>query len=186
MRPPSRMMLFVVILVVSVVRRAWSGSALRRAAPGMATWFASTVGCEPWKMTAGRRADLAARHSPSLMWSAPFVWMVSTSFKLPGDVMTLDIEWFPHRAMTLDNYVKIFSSIRCCAGAEQRDSAASHRALRAVRRDGGLCVGAHAVSRAATALFTIFLASLMIPTEVSSCRCCSASSSSAGPPATRR
>src|SRR5579863_1086904 len=42
------------------------------------------------------------------MWSAPFVWMVSTSLKYPSDVMTLDIEWFPHR-VTLGSYIKIFA-----------------------------------------------------------------------------
>ena len=30
-----------------------------------------------------------------LVWAAPFVWMVSTSFKFPGDVMTHAIEWLP-------------------------------------------------------------------------------------------
>ena len=29
------------------------------------------------------------------MWILPFVWMVSTSFKLPGEVMTQTIEWIP-------------------------------------------------------------------------------------------
>ena len=42
-----------------------------------------------------------------LVWAAPFVWMVSTSFKFPGDVMTHEIEWFPRRA-TIDNYIRVF------------------------------------------------------------------------------
>lgn len=40
-------------------------------------------------------------------WAAPFVWMVSTSVKLPGDIMTADIEWLP-RAVTGEHYAKVF------------------------------------------------------------------------------
>lgn len=40
-------------------------------------------------------------------WAAPFVWMVSTSFKLPGQIMTRDIEWIP-RAVTSENYATVF------------------------------------------------------------------------------
>ncbi len=43
----------------------------------------------------------------AVLWALPFVWMVSTSFKYPSDVMTADIEWLPHR-VTLDNYLKVF------------------------------------------------------------------------------
>ena len=43
----------------------------------------------------------------AVLWALPFVWMVSTSFKFPGDVMTKDIEWLPHR-ITLNNYIKVF------------------------------------------------------------------------------
>ncbi len=41
------------------------------------------------------------------MWVLPFVWMVSTSFKLPGEVMTQQIEWIP-RHWTLENYIVVF------------------------------------------------------------------------------
>ena len=43
----------------------------------------------------------------AIMWAAPFVWMVSTSFKPPQDVMTAQIEWFP-RTIVLDNYKMVF------------------------------------------------------------------------------
>jgi multiple sugar transport system permease protein len=39
-------------------------------------------------------------------WAAPFVWMVSTSVKLPGDIMTPEIEWLP-RAVTGEHYAKV-------------------------------------------------------------------------------
>lgn len=42
-----------------------------------------------------------------LAWAAPFIWMVSTSFKLPGQIMTRDIEWVP-RKVTTGNYAKVF------------------------------------------------------------------------------
>jgi len=42
------------------------------------------------------------------IWALPFVWMISTSFKYPGDVMTVDIEWLPRR-VTLGNYIRIFT-----------------------------------------------------------------------------
>jgi multiple sugar transport system permease protein len=40
-------------------------------------------------------------------WAAPFVWMVSTSVKLPGDIMTANIEWLP-RSVTGEHYAKVF------------------------------------------------------------------------------
>ncbi|MGH2532995.1 MAG: carbohydrate ABC transporter permease [Thermomicrobiales bacterium] len=42
-----------------------------------------------------------------LAWAAPFIWMVSTSVKLPGQIMTRDIEWIP-RQVTGENYAKVF------------------------------------------------------------------------------
>jgi len=43
----------------------------------------------------------------AVMWCAPFVWMVSTSFKPFKDIMTRNVEWFP-RTVTLENYIKVF------------------------------------------------------------------------------
>ena len=43
----------------------------------------------------------------AVLWALPFVWMVSTSLKYPGEVMTRDIEWLP-RHITFDNYIKVF------------------------------------------------------------------------------
>src|SRR5207245_10008813 len=41
-----------------------------------------------------------------LAWAAPLVWMVSTSVKLPSEVMTRNVEWFP-RHLTIENYAKV-------------------------------------------------------------------------------
>lgn len=43
----------------------------------------------------------------AFLWVLPFVWMVSTSLKPPGEVMTRHIEWIP-RHITLENYVTVF------------------------------------------------------------------------------
>ncbi|MEI9412948.1 carbohydrate ABC transporter permease [Mesorhizobium salmacidum] len=100
------------------------------------------------------------------LWSLPFVWMVSTSFKFPGDVMTKDIEWLPHR-ITLNNYIKVFDYpvIRWGFNSVVQATVSTF-----------LCVLFGAMAGYALArmrfpgrdtLFYIFLASLMIPTEVS-------------------
>lgn len=44
----------------------------------------------------------------TLLWGMPLVWMVSTSFKPEGQVMTYPVEWFP-RVITFDNYFIVFS-----------------------------------------------------------------------------
>lgn len=43
----------------------------------------------------------------AVMWSAPFVWMVSTSLKPFKDIMTRNVEWLP-RTITFENYAKVF------------------------------------------------------------------------------
>jgi multiple sugar transport system permease protein len=99
------------------------------------------------------------------LWAAPFVWMVSTSFKPAAQVMTRDIEWFP-REVTLANYAKVLEYpvvtwainsvvVACIATA--------------------LCVLFGAMAGYALArmrfpgrnlMFMAFLASIMIPPEV--------------------
>ncbi|CAM5761730.1 sugar ABC transporter permease [Labrys miyagiensis] len=97
---------------------------------------------------------------------APFVWMVSTSLKYPSDVMTLDIEWFPRR-ITFDNYIKVFSYPVVRWGLNSLIQAVTSTALSVLF---GAMAG-YALARlkfpGRDALFALFLASLMIPTEVS-------------------
>ncbi len=59
------------------------------------------------RLTVGRVLLWLAGLWLAYMWILPFVWMVSTSFKLPGEVMTQTIEWIP-RTWTLDNYRVVF------------------------------------------------------------------------------
>lgn len=102
----------------------------------------------------------------AVLWALPFVWMVSTSFKFPEDVMTADIEWLPRR-VTFDNYLKVFEYPVVRWGLNSLIQAGVSTVL---------CVLAGAMAGYALArmrfpgrrlIFGIFLASLMIPVEVS-------------------
>lgn len=101
----------------------------------------------------------------ALLWAAPFIWMVSTSFKLPADVMTREVEWLP-RTVTLANYAKVL------------DYPIGRWALNSlvVAAVGtALCVLFGAMAGYALArlrfpgrhfIFVLFLASIMIPSEI--------------------
>lgn len=102
----------------------------------------------------------------ALVWAAPFVWMVSTSFKLPANVMTETIEWIP-RPFTFDNYVKVFSSFPVLRWL--------FNSLVQATVSTGLCVFFGAMAGFALArfrfpgrgvIFLVFLCSLMVPVEV--------------------
>jgi multiple sugar transport system permease protein len=101
----------------------------------------------------------------ALLWAMPFLWMVSTSFKLPAHVMTTEIEWLP-REVTFDNYIKIFEYPVIRWGINSIIQAVTSTTL---------CVLFGAMAGYALArmrfpgnnlIFIIFLASLMIPVEV--------------------
>jgi multiple sugar transport system permease protein len=103
----------------------------------------------------------------ALLWGAPFVWMVSTSLKLPGEVMTVDIEWLP-RHVTFDNYRRIFAEYPVLRwGFNSLFVAAANTALYVFT---GAMAG-YALARlrfpGRDFLFVLFVASLMVPTEVS-------------------
>lgn len=102
----------------------------------------------------------------ALLWAMPFVWMISTSLKFPGDVMTVDVEWLPRR-VTLDNYIKVFTEYPVArwffnsvfvsvvsTGLNIVFGAMAGYALARLRFPGR------------DFLFFLFVASLMVPTEV--------------------
>ncbi len=100
------------------------------------------------------------------LWIMPFVWMVSTSFKYSGDVMSADIEWFPRR-VTVQNYVDIFTKYPIGRWALN--------SVIVVFSSTALCVLAGAMAGYALArldfpgkkiLFLLYIASLMVPIEV--------------------
>jgi multiple sugar transport system permease protein len=102
----------------------------------------------------------------SVLWALPFVWMVSTSFKYPGDVMTVDIEWLPSR-VTFANYIKVFEYPVVRWGINSVVQAGVSTFLCVLF--GAMAGFALARMRfpGRDALFFVFLASLMIPTELS-------------------
>lgn len=101
----------------------------------------------------------------ALVWAMPFFWMISTSLKRPEDVMTPQIEWLP-RVVTLDNYLKVF---------EFPIMRWAFNSLVQATVSTALCVFFGALAGYALArmrfpgngfLFALFVASLMIPAEV--------------------
>jgi multiple sugar transport system permease protein len=102
----------------------------------------------------------------SLLWAAPFVWMVSTSLKHSNEVMTLNIEWLPPHP-TLENYIRIFGEYPVLRwGINSVVVAVISTALSVF---SGAMAG-YALARlrfpGRDILFALFVASLMVPTEV--------------------
>jgi ABC-type glycerol-3-phosphate transport system permease component len=100
------------------------------------------------------------------LWIMPFVWMISTSFKYPGDVMTADIEWLPRR-VTFQNYIDIFTKYPVWRW--------TLNSIIVVFASTFLCVLSGALAGYALArmnfpgkklLLLIYIASLMVPIEV--------------------
>lgn len=101
----------------------------------------------------------------ALLWGAPFLWMVSTSLKPAAQVMTPVIEWIP-REVTFENYARVFRYPVL--------TWALNSVIQAVVATG-LCVlfgamAGYALARlpfpGRRALFALFLAVLMIPSEI--------------------
>jgi multiple sugar transport system permease protein len=100
-----------------------------------------------------------------LLWALPFVWMVSTSFKPPSQVMTPVVEWLP-REVTLRNYKKVL---------EYPIATWAMNSVIVATVATALCVLFGAMAGYALArlrfpgrnfIFLLFLASIMIPPEV--------------------
>lgn len=100
------------------------------------------------------------------LWVMPFVWMISTSFKYPGDVMTVDVEWLPRR-VTFQNYIDIFTKYPVARWVFNSIVVSVTATI--------LCVFSGALAGYALArlnfpgrkfLFLLYIASLMVPIEV--------------------
>jgi multiple sugar transport system permease protein len=99
------------------------------------------------------------------LWAVPFVWMVSTSLKPPGQIMTRTIEWLP-RTVVFDNYARVF---------EYPVWRWAFNSVVVATISTALCVLAGALAGYALArmrfpgrdlIFAIFLASIMVPVEI--------------------
>jgi ABC-type glycerol-3-phosphate transport system permease component len=99
------------------------------------------------------------------LWAAPFVWMVSTSLKPPGQIMTRTIEWLP-RTVVFDNYARVF---------EYPVWRWAFNSVVVATISTALCVLAGALAGYALArmrfpgrdlIFATLLASIMVPVEI--------------------
>jgi multiple sugar transport system permease protein len=99
------------------------------------------------------------------VWAAPFVWMVSTSFKPAAQVMTRDVEWLP-REVTLSNYAKVFEYPILTWAVNSIIVAVVATAICVL---SGAMAG-YAIARlrfpGRNLIFLLFLSSIMIPPEV--------------------
>ena len=99
------------------------------------------------------------------VWAAPFVWMISTSFKPAAQVMTRDVEWLP-REVTLSNYAKVFEYPILTWAANSIIVAVVATAICVL---SGAMAG-YAIARlrfpGRNLIFLLFLSSIMIPPEV--------------------
>jgi multiple sugar transport system permease protein len=101
----------------------------------------------------------------AVAWALPLVWMVSTSVKPPGQVLTRTVEWLP-RAVTLENYAKVFQKP---VAHWLLNSTIVTAGSTAISLATGAMAG-YALARlnfpGRTMFFFLVLAVLMIPTEM--------------------
>ena len=129
---------------MTVLQRCHLGSELDGGACPRAAPLAGSAADDPRSTC---RSGLLG-HDIAVMWFAPFIWMVSTSLKYPADVMTQSIEWLPQP----DHLRQLCQGLRVpgrALGPQQPDpgDGRRRRSVGALRRDGGLCAGAPALSR---------------------------------------
>lgn len=120
----------------------------------------------PYNLTLGTIPVWLAGLVIALVWAMPFVWMVSTSFKHAGEVMTVDVEWLP-RNPTFENYQTIFA--KHPIGRWLVNSLIVAVISTGLNIVFGAMAG-YALARlkfpGRNALFLLFVASLMVPQEV--------------------
>tara|TARA_B100000674_G_C37969082_1_gene976049 strand:+ start:2275 stop:3126 length:852 start_codon:yes stop_codon:yes gene_type:complete len=101
----------------------------------------------------------------SIMWFMPFIWMLSTSLKLPENVITKEIVWFPDE-ITLGNYIRMleFPIIRWFLNSGIQAICATTLTV----ITGAMAGYAFAILKfpGNKLIFLIFLTSIMIPPEV--------------------
>lgn len=96
----------------------------------------------------------------------PFFWMISTSLKNSGAIMSIPIEWIP-KEVSLQSYIKIFTKIPFFRSlANSIMITVFSTTLTLVFSSMAAFVFAKFNFRYKNLLFTLFLASLMIPMQV--------------------
>lgn len=102
----------------------------------------------------------------ALVVTVPFFWMLSTSFKSRGALMSMPIEWIP-KEPTLDAYIKVFT--RFPFGKAIFNSvfiAVCYTLITLVSSSMAAFAFAKIKFPFANGLFKLYLASMMIPTQV--------------------
>jgi len=96
----------------------------------------------------------------------PFFWMVSTSFKSQGALMTLPIQWIPS-APTLEAYTRVFSMFPFARAIfNSLFIAVSYTLITILASSMAAFVFAKMQIPFANGLFKVYLASMMIPTQI--------------------
>lgn len=102
----------------------------------------------------------------AVLWAFPFLWMAATSFKSPPEQMTRGLRLLPE-APTLDNYVAVFAQYPVARWALNSIIVSTVATAFAILF--GALAGyalARMEFRGRKMLFALFIASMMIPTEL--------------------
>jgi len=102
----------------------------------------------------------------ALVMLVPLFWMISTSLKTKGALMALPIQWIP-KAPTFDNFRRLFTTEGFTGSIGNSFTvAASSVALTLTSSSLAAFAFAKIKFRGREALFLLYLASMMIPTQV--------------------
>lgn len=121
-------------------------------------------------MTRKKRLSTAGYYVISLIVAFvsmfPFLWMISTSLKTQGAVMSIPIQWIP-KDPTLDNYVEVFSkfSFLRTVGNSLLISVA-YTGVTLLSASMAAFAFAKIRFRGANILLKVYIATMMIPTQV--------------------
>jgi len=102
----------------------------------------------------------------SVMMLLPFIWMVSTSFKVENDIFSIPINWIP-RKITFDNYIKALKVVPIAKNMLNTVIIAVPKILGEVFVSALVAFGfARFEFKGRNLLFMILLATMMLPYEV--------------------
>lgn len=121
-------------------------------------------------MTHKRRLGTAGYYAVSIMLAVialiPFLWMISTSLKSRGALMSIPIEWIPAEP-TLDGYAKVFSRFPFLRtiGNSLLISVA-YTLITLISASMAAFAFAKLRFRGSGAILSVYIATMMIPTQV--------------------
>ena len=121
-------------------------------------------------MTRKRRLGAAGYYAVSILLAVialiPFLWMISTSFKSRGALMSIPIEWIPAEP-TLDAYVKVFSKFPFLRTiGNSLFISVAFTLITLVSASMAAFAFAKLRFRSSGLLLSVYIATMMIPTQV--------------------